>query len=134
MKNLLTQKYKLVLTTGFLAILSLPGILLAASGRDTALEGLDVSGSAAALDTSTSDLPSMIGNVINYLFGLVGVIFLIVIIIGGVTWMTAGGAEDKVGKAKKMITEGSIGVVVIFLAYAIVYFVLQALKFGVTGE
>jgi len=41
---------------------------------------------------------------------------VIVIVIGGISYMTAGGDEEKTGKAKKMIITGLIGAAIIVLA------------------
>jgi len=42
--------------------------------------------------------------------------------------MTAGGNDEKVGKAKKMMIQGVIGMIIILLAYAIATFVIQRLN------
>ena len=70
----------------------------------------------------------MLGRVINYLFGALGIVFLIVLLFGGLRWMTAGGSEEKVKQGKEFVIGGVNGLIVIFLAYAFIYTVLQALK------
>jgi hypothetical protein len=54
-------------------------------------------------------------------------------LLGGFKWMTAGGNEDKVGEAKKLITAGIIGLVIILAAFAIATFVLSQLLSATTG-
>jgi hypothetical protein len=80
------------------------------------------------------NLSSALGTVINSLFLLVGSIFLVMVFTGGFIWMTAGGNEEKVGKAKGFIFGGINGMVVIFLSYTLVYVVLTALQAGLTSE
>jgi NADH:ubiquinone oxidoreductase subunit 6 (subunit J) len=46
-----------------------------------------------------------------YILGLAGAV--LVIIIGGIMYMTAGADESKVGNAKKTITYGIVGVIII---------------------
>ena len=65
--------------------------------------------------------------VINTILGLLGVIFLVIIIYAGFLWMTAGGNDEQVGKAKKLLINSIIGIIIIVAAYAISYFVLQAI-------
>lgn len=77
-------------------------------------------------------LVEMIGGIINVIMGLLGVVAVLVILYGGFMWMTAAGNEEKVGKAKKLIIAGIIGLVVIFAAFAIATFVIGSLG-GVTG-
>jgi hypothetical protein len=68
-----------------------------------------------------------IGMIVLALIALVGIMFLVLTIYGGITWMIAEGDEAKVEKAKKIITNSVIGLVIIFAAYAISYFVISAL-------
>ncbi|RJR30816.1 hypothetical protein C4569_04050 [Candidatus Parcubacteria bacterium] len=75
-----------------------------------------------------TDLSIIAGRVINYIFGFVGIIFLIMILIGGYKWMSSGGNEERVADGKKMIVQGINGMIAIFLAYALTYAVLSGLK------
>lgn len=75
-----------------------------------------------------------LGGVVAYMIegflALLGVIFIILIIIAGYDWMTAGGEEEKVNKAKKMIRRAIIGLLIIIAAYAITAFVFKHLPWG----
>lgn len=66
-------------------------------------------------------------SVIKIILGFLGIVAVIIILLGGFKWMTAGGNEDKVGEAKKLITAGVIGLVIIIAAFAIATFVLNSL-------
>lgn len=79
------------------------------------------------------DIRSTAASIINVLMGLLGIIAVVIILIGGFEWMTAGGNEDKVGEAKKRIMQGIIGLVIILSAWAIARFVLTQLV-GATSE
>ena len=68
------------------------------------------------------------GNVISILNAVIGVlsfVCVVVIIIGGVNYMTSSGDAGKVKKAKDTILYGIIGLVVCVLAFAIVNFVIS---------
>lgn len=69
----------------------------------------------------------IVGNIIQYILGIVGVILVIVFIYGGVLYMTSGGNEEKVATAKKALTYGVIGIIIIALAFAITRYILSAL-------
>ena len=98
------------------------------SGIGKINNGLDITKNSAGItDSQTSSLPTMLGRVINYSFGIIGSIFMLMTILGGFFWMTAGGNDEKVGKAKGFIMNGINGIIVIFLAYTLVYVVLAAL-------
>ena len=76
----------------------------------------------------TSDDPrALIANIINIVLGVLGVIAVVIIVYGGFKWMTAAGNEDQVSEAKKIITSGIIGLVIVLLALSIAQFVLNAL-------
>ena len=65
--------------------------------------------------------------IVNYFLGLLGLIAVVFLIYAGVLLVTAGGQEDQVSKAKKIIVYAVIGIVVVLLSYAIVTFVSSAL-------
>jgi hypothetical protein len=64
-------------------------------------------------------------SVIRILLGFLGIIAVAIILIGGFKWMTAGGNEDKVGEAKRMIAAGIIGLLIILAAFGIATFVIN---------
>jgi len=71
------------------------------------------------------DLIAIIFRLIQYLLMFLGVVAMIIILYGGYTWMTAGGNDEKVGKAKKILMAGLIGLVIILLAFAIAAFIIN---------
>ena len=78
----------------------------------------------------SGDAYSTIRNVLNTVYLYVGIIATIVIIIGGVFYMTSQGDPSKLAKAKNTIMYGIIGLVVVLLSFAIVSFVLNGLIGG----
>lgn len=110
----------------FFLLIAIPNFVLANAGEDP--YGLETTVEETDLPhDKTKDLSTIAGEIINYLFGILGTIFLIIILIGGYRWMTAGGNEEKVEAAKKIISAGIWGMIIIFLAYAITYAVLEGL-------
>ena len=77
---------------------------------------------------SSKPLATTLTNIINAVLALVGVIALGVILYGGFRWMTAAGNEEAVGEAKKIITAGVIGLIIVIIAYAVVTFVINTVK------
>ena len=71
------------------------------------------------------DLWTSVSNIIKSVIGVLGLVCVIVIIIGGVNYMTSSGDAGKVKKAKDTILYGVIGLVICVLAFAIVNFVLD---------
>ena len=74
------------------------------------------------------DAERVVKNVLNAIFTWTGIISVIVIIIGGVFYMTSQGDPGKVTRAKNAIMFAVIGLIVTLLAFAIVNFVLNAVQ------
>jgi hypothetical protein len=62
----------------------------------------------------------MIVNITNFASGFIAAVAIAFYMVAGVTYVTALGKEDKVGKAKKMIFGATIGLLVAMAAYALV--------------
>jgi len=69
---------------------------------------------------------------ISAVLGLVGMIFLVLIIYGGFLWMAGskGGKDKEINKAKQLIVSAVIGLAIVTMAYAITYFVSRYLEPG----
>ena len=72
-----------------------------------------------------TNLENNIINIINGVIAVLGLVCVVVMIIGGVNYMTSSGDAGKVKKAKDTILYGLIGLVVCVLAFAIVNFVIK---------
>lgn len=88
--------------------------------------GLETTAASAGLKKEI-DLPTAAGQLVGSILGLVGVIFLILMIYSGITWMTAGGNENSIKKAKQILTASISGLIIILSAYAITSFLGGAL-------
>lgn len=74
-----------------------------------------------------ADVRVTAARIIRAALGLLGMVAVVIILIGGFTWMMAGGNEEKIGEAKKWILAGAIGLAIILSAYAIASFVVGSL-------
>lgn len=70
---------------------------------------------------------TVVGTIIKAFLGLLGIIFVILMIVAGFNWMTAGGDEAKIEKATSTIRSAVIGLIIVVAAYAITYFVFANL-------
>lgn len=87
-------------------------------------EGESATGIAA---TRGGSLGQNITTVINSFLGLLGLAAVAFLIYAGILMVTAGGAEEQITKARKIIMYAVIGIVIILLSYTIVTFVTSAL-------
>lgn len=74
----------------------------------------------------------MAGSIINTFLGVLGILAVVLIIYAGYLWMTARGNEQQVEKAKDILTQAIIGLVIILTAYAITKFVVGSLVAATT--
>lgn len=92
--------------------------------------GLNSIGTIAYEETDEPKaIQEIIAIVIKAFLGLLGVIFVILIIMAGFKYMTAGGNEEKVKQAVSQIKNAIIGLLIVLAAYSITVFITtQALK------
>ncbi len=77
---------------------------------------------------SSIDTPQkLLGKVINSVLGVVGSLALLMFVFGGLVWMTSAGNQEKVKKGRDIIVWSAIGLVIIFVAYALVRVLLLSI-------
>lgn len=72
-----------------------------------------------------TDIPILLGKIINSVMGIIGSLALVMFIYGGATWMLSSGNQEQVTRGKNTLIWAAIGLVIIFTAYALVNFVLK---------
>jgi hypothetical protein len=123
------KKKIILISLFFLLFFCLSNLAARVYAQDATLNGLDDTASqvdAFAGQTSqtynTDFFSSRIGQIIGAVLAFVGVLFLLLIIYAGITWMTAAGNETTITKAKTLIINATIGLIIILAAYAITSF------------
>ncbi|HBK35290.1 MAG: hypothetical protein UU08_C0009G0023 [Candidatus Uhrbacteria bacterium GW2011_GWE2_40_58] len=99
---------------------------------ETVTEGIGVTARQAGFE-DVMTLPEMIGALVNVVLSLTGLAFLILLIYGGIMYLTATGDPEKAKKAVRLITQAVIGIVILLSAYAIAQFVFAQLNANITG-
>ena len=64
-----------------------------------------------------------VGGLVGLILSFVGVIFLVLTVYAGIMWMTAQGNSAKVEKAKDLLINAVIGLVIVSAAYSLTIFV-----------
>ncbi len=72
-------------------------------------------------------IPGTVGNLISIVLSFVGAIFFIYIVISGIQWMTAGGKEEQVEKAKTRMINATVGLAITVAAFFITWFISNTL-------
>ena len=120
MKKLKVIALSLMLTTLMFAP------VLAQGNLNNASSLLKRSAGQAGVQQESPDV--IVGTVINTFLTTVGLIFLLLMIYAGYLWMTARGEEAQVDKAKKIISNSLIGIVVVLSAFAITTLITSRLE------
>jgi len=90
---------------------------------------------AAQTGLGTQDLRVTIAKIIRAFLGFLGVVAIALILYGGFSYMTSAGNPEKVEKAKRILRNAIIGLLIIITSFAIAQFVLTYLlqAAGVSG-
>lgn len=81
---------------------------------------------AAGCGTTTDyDLGATIQNIINGVILVLGTLAVVIIVIGGISYMTSSGDAGKLKKAKDTILYACVGLVICVLSFAIVNFTIN---------
>ncbi len=123
------NKVKILLTVAMLAVMALPAV----ANMATIIGPSDL-GIAYNPGLGNRDVRDTVASIIRVALGLLGVVALVIILIGGFTWMTAGGNDERVGQAKKWIFSGLIGLIIILSSYALSTWVIKVLVSATTGS
>ena len=132
-KNIRNTIAALLTAASLVAVpLAIPAMASAQTIQDCLSQGtaLNANGngdSCTPADTTagTNHINGIIKTVINIFSLIVGVVSVIMIIVGGLRYITSGGDSNNVSAAKNTIIYALIGLVVVALAQFIVQFVLN---------
>ena len=125
----MNKKVKQLLLLLFLSLLlSLPYFVFASDTTTSVSENSPLQKMQKVAESSyeTADPNSLMtyaGQFISIILGLLGIIFICLLVYAGFNWMTAAGDSDDVKKAKLTIRTSVIGLVITISAYAIWRFI-----------
>ncbi len=96
---------------------------------DEICSGVAVAGGGTGCEPGEGpDVESVVGKVVNILSWVVGIIAVIMIIIGGIKYVTSSGDSNNINSAKNTILIAVVGLVVVALAQVVVRFVLNNVR------
>ena len=72
----------------------------------------------------TTTIIDTLKNVGNAVFSVLGLVFFFLMLYAGILWMTAAGEPKKVTKAKEILSQSVIGLIICICAYGISFFVM----------
>lgn len=74
----------------------------------------------------------------NTIFNIVivtsGTVFIFMLLIGGIQYLTSEGIEENITKAKKLLINATVGIIIVTTAWAVGTYVLGKLNFGKSSQ
>lgn len=113
---------KMILALMLMSLVVAPQVLAAPNG-------FNMGNVPVGLEAS-QDLAGILMNITNYILGFITIVAVLMLIWGGIQYLTAAGDEAAVEGAKHTITYAIIGLVVVGISYAIVVVVVNTLIRG----
>lgn len=117
------------------------GIVLSAYSFQVVFAKKTLGDAAVGLNTvsqktgiTEKEVTNIVGNGIEAALGVVGLLFFILMVYAGITWMLARGSEEEVTKARNIIIAATIGLLITVSGYAITRFVTTAVIQGETAN
>ena len=109
-------------------VLVIPNAILA-SALDDGLSETAIEATLATEDERDADaerlVAAKIGSIIQTVLSVIGLVFMIIVMYGGLLWMIGG--STNVGKAKNIIIYSALGLIIIAMSYAAVNFVVETI-------
>ncbi len=100
--------------------------LLPVAAHAEFISPVDNPGNVAEATGGEGSIRLLVLRIINFFLGFLGILAVIMVIYGGVTYVTAAGSDESIGNAKKIILYSLVGIIVILLSFAIVNTILGA--------
>lgn len=101
------------------------GVSFWIGGHTASASSFSIESVGSSIGLGNADLRTVIVNVIRWVLGFVTLVAVGYMIYGGYFWLTAAGNEQRVEKAKQVILQAAIGLVIMLMAWAIVLFVAR---------
>ena len=126
MKNIKLTLTSLMMMLGLLATPVLLASTVHADAKTQICQGATGTDACNPKGESTN-LPAFIKKIVNVLLFIIGAVSVIMIVVGGLRYVLSGGDSGAVNGAKNTILYAIVGLIVAFMAYAIVRFVSNSL-------
>lgn len=108
-----------------LAVLAGFSLFFSIGGNVLAQTPFSIENIGSEVGLSTADLRDTVINIIRWVLGILGLVGVGYVIYGGFLYLTSHGNEQQIEKAKQVIVNALIGIAIVLLSFAIVFFVAR---------
>ncbi len=118
----------IILSASYLILVSnIDAVSAANSLLDKQIGLEDEIGGAFGETDKPTDIRATVAGVVKSFLGILGIVFLVLIVSAGYKWMIAGGNDDKVNESKAQLGRAFIGLMIILMAWFVTTFVMNCL-------
>src|SRR5690606_31548371 len=123
------KRFKLLIATFAVAVLGAFALVPATtvSALDPLADVCGSGGNSTICNNQNENAEDLIGTLVDVLLFIVGALAVIMIVVSGIFYIISGGDAGKVARAKNMLLYSIIGLVVAFIAFALVNWVFNEL-------
>lgn len=82
------------------------------------------------LNVTTKTLSQWIKDIFSWASIVAGLVFVVLFLVGGIQYLTAAGNDEASGKAKKLLVDAVVGLLIVLIAYAVGNWVIQLVGLG----
>lgn len=80
---------------------------------------IDIPSGIVGLPTGFNTVSNIVGSIFSIVIAAAGVIFIILFLVGGIQYLSSAGNEEATGKAKKLLIDAIIGLVIVLAIWAL---------------
>jgi len=117
---------EILIFTGLLGVALLLWALLADISFAQLISPGDAPSAISEATGGEGSLRDLIKTMLNYALGFLGFVATIMVIYGGVLYVTSAGSDENVAKAKKILLYAAVGIIIILISFALVNTILGA--------
>lgn len=96
-----------------------------ADAKSDLCAGANAATGATGCGDTSATISKTLKNIVNLFSSIIGIVAVIMIMLGGFRYVTAGGESGKVSSAKTTIVYAIVGLVIVALSQSLVHFVLN---------
>ncbi len=85
-----------------------------------------------SLGLSNNNLVLTVARIIRSFVSLLGILFVVIVLIGGFEWLTSSGEGAQVDKAKVRVIQGITGMIVVLVSFSIAQFIINSIVSATT--
>ncbi len=98
------------------------------SGAVTDPGGFNIVNTPNLQDYGPGSWQALSSNIINWLARIAGIALIVMLLVGGVMFITSAGNEEQAKKAQSVLINAIFGIIIVILAWGLITFIVEIIK------